>query len=226
MPIEAIIFDLDGTIIDTEMPDFLAWQERFAEAGLPLSIDLWHKRVGMVVLNTSADAAAGIFEPATYFAAQTGRTLSQQDLADLHSRYLALCASQPILPGVLEMLEAATAHGLPLGLASNSDRAWVEHWLGFHNLRRYFAHVYTRDDVANPKPAPDMYLATARALGVAPSKCVAFEDSPTGMTAALAAGMFCVGIPNGLTAHMPRPNVNLLLGSLAELSFADLLKAF
>ncbi|PJF37229.1 MAG: haloacid dehalogenase [Candidatus Thermofonsia Clade 1 bacterium] len=223
MPIEAIIFDFDGTIIDTESADFQAWKAVFDRHGVALTLDLWRQRVGKVVHN----GAQGVFMPERYFEQVTGYPLSLEELRAQEAHYLELCRNLSLLPGVRELLDAAKAARLGLGLASNSDRAWVEHWARWHGVWDYFRCVFTRDDVPHAKPAPDMYLSAAACLGVPPERCIAIEDSPTGMQAVIAAGIRCVAVPNWLTAHLELPEgVALKLNSLAELPFEALLARF
>lgn len=222
MTLAGIIFDLDGTIIDTETPDYTAWRESYRQFGLELSMDLWKQRVGRVYY----DGAPDVFDPLVYFEQITGKPMDGLSREAQYRRYIALCEAQPILPGVMDILNLARERNLKLGMASNSDRNWVEHWLKFLGLRHYFEHVFTRDDVKNAKPAPDMYTAVVQALGLTPDQCFALEDSPTGMEAALRSGLRCVGIPGTLTAHLPHPEVHLLLNKLSDLSAEELLSKF
>lgn len=221
--VDAIIFDFDGTIIDTESADFQAWKAVFDRHGVPLTVELWRQRVGKVVHN----GAQGVFMPDQYFAQIKGYPLSPEELRAQEAHYLQLCQNLDLLAGVREMLEAAKAAGIGLGLASNSDRAWVEHWARWYHVWDYFTCVVTRDDVPNAKPAPDMYLRAAECLGVPPERCVAIEDSPTGMQAVIAAGIRCIAVPNWLTVHLGQPEgVALTLNSLAELPFEALRARF
>ncbi|MCE7948759.1 MAG: HAD family phosphatase [Chloroflexi bacterium CFX4] len=223
MAVDAIIFDFDGTIIDTESADFNAWKAVFDRHELALTLDLWRQRVGRVV----HAGAQGVFMPDQYFAAVKGYPLSAEELRAQEEHYMRLCNEQPVLEGVREMLAAAKAAGVGLAIASNSDRAWVEHWARQHDVWEYFTCVFTREDVPNAKPAPDMYLAAAACLGVPPERCVAIEDSPTGMQAVIAAGIRCIAVPNWLTEHLERPSgVALTLTSLAELPFEVLRARF
>lgn len=223
MAVDAIIFDFDGTIIDTESADFHAWKAVFDRHGVPLTHDLWRQRVGKVVYN----GAQGVFLPERYFEQVKGYPLSPEELRAQEEHYLQLCQNLSLMPGVREMLEAAKAAGVGLGLASNSDRAWVERWARWYNVWDYFTCVFTRDDVPNAKPAPDMYLQAAACLGVPPERCVAIEDSPIGMQAVIAAGIRCIAVPNWLTAELEQPEgVALTLNSLAELPFEALRARF
>ncbi|MBX3086155.1 MAG: HAD family phosphatase [Anaerolineae bacterium] len=219
MAVDALIFDMDGTIIDTETADFNSWKEVYDRYNVDLTVDTWRLRVGWVNL--------AMFDPLLHLQSTIKRVLSETELREHHERYMANCGNLPILPGVLEMIQHAHAHGLKLGIASNSDKWWVEHWLQYYKLRPYFQCVYTRDDVANPKPHPEMYQAAAACLGVPVERCVAFEDSPVGMQAAISAGIRTVAIPNWVTMNMTRPEgLSLTLETLAELPFDKLMTGF
>src|SRR5919206_206185 len=100
------------------------------------------------------------------------------------------------MPGVLDLLDALRDHGIPLGLATNSGREFATRALRAAGLLERYAAVVSAEDVERPKPAPDVYLAAAAALGAEPVDCVALEDSETGVTAARAAGMTVVGVPS------------------------------
>jgi HAD superfamily hydrolase (TIGR01509 family) len=219
MALEAIIFDFDGVIIDTETPDYEVWQTLYQSHGLDLSMDLWLNRTGFDVTSTA-------FDPARHFHELTGNELAQAVLQAQHQAYLDRCAAQPLLDGVAETLQTARQLGLKLGIASNSDHKWVDRWLNQHDLMQYFDCVRCRDDVKAGKPAPDLYLSAAKCLGVSVDRCLAVEDSPTGMKATLAAGIRCVAIPNQMTARLNRPEVALTLSSLAELDLQKLLSQF
>jgi HAD superfamily hydrolase (TIGR01509 family) len=105
-------------------------------------------------------------------------------------------AGVPPREGALELVDALRAAGVPLAVASNSRREFVEHVLaGAGLLNGRFDAVVTADDVAEPKPAPDLYLAACAALGAAPGRSAALEDSPVGVASALAAGLYVVAVP-------------------------------
>jgi beta-phosphoglucomutase-like phosphatase (HAD superfamily) len=98
----------------------------------------------------------------------------------------------------------------------------VQPWLERHGLASRFAAVCTRDDVAAVKPAPDLFLLAAERLNVPPARCLVFEDSPNGLKAARAAGMWAVAVPNALTRPLLLPSHDLVLESLADVTLAEL----
>jgi HAD superfamily hydrolase (TIGR01509 family) len=218
LAVDAIIFDFDGVIIDTETPDLELWQDFYRAKGLDLPISLWLRRVGY----NEGDA----FNPATHYEQLTGTVLDEAFHQNHVKQYMERCASQPILPGVLNLIEQASGAGIRLAIASSSYRDWVDRWLRHHNLSHYFDCMRTREDVKQGKPAPDLYLSAIKCLGVSVERCIAIEDSPSGMKAALAAGLRCIAVPNPLTIRLERPDVTLALTSLADLDLQSLLVRF
>jgi HAD superfamily hydrolase (TIGR01509 family) len=210
----ALIFDFDGLILDTETPDYRAWQEIFAAHGCDLAIDVWARNVG----------AGDGFDPYAYLEEQYGRPVDRAAIGrTARQRFRELLGAPAPLPGVVEYLRAAPALGLQIGLASSSSLAWVGGYLGQLGLAGHFAAICTADDVARTKPAPDLYLAAVERLGVAPGQAVALEDSPNGVRAAKAAGLYAVAVPNPVTALMDLSHADLVLPSLAALPLPDLL---
>lgn len=154
-----------------------------------------------------------------------GESLSRGELQrEVRAVADRLSEPQPLLPGVEELLRDARARGLARAVASSSSCGWVEGWLRRHEIRGLLDVVVARDDVTRVKPDPELFLLAARRLDVAPPGCVVFEDSPNGMRAALAAGMRCVAVPNALTRGLERPEVDLVMESLAERPLSDVLE--
>jgi HAD superfamily hydrolase (TIGR01509 family) len=126
----------------------------------------------------------------------------------------------------VQQLDAAHERGLKLGVASSSTREWVAGHLARLGVLERFECLRCRDDVANVKPEPDLYLAVLDCLGVPASEAIAIEDSPNGVAAAKRAGMRCVAVPNSITAGLDLSEADLTLASLAELTLAQLLAKF
>lgn len=212
--IDALIFDFDGLIVDTETPAFESWQVMYGEHGHELSLDLWQGALG----------TTHGFDALAHLEGLLGRSLDRA--ADLERRRqlkAAMSMDQPLLPGVLTILEQAQALGLPRAVASSSDRAWVEGWLERHAIRQNFACVRTADDVRLTKPDPELFLSAAACLGAAPERCLVFEDSPNGILAARAAGMRCAAVPGAVTRRLTLPPADLVLDALDSLPLIEIL---
>jgi HAD superfamily hydrolase (TIGR01509 family) len=181
---KAVLFDNDGLLLDTEVLWTRAEVDLFERHGLAFTIE--HKRE---LIGTSGAVSEATIER------QLGRPGDGAALmAQLHEMVMeeALRGVEP-MPGAVELLDALD---VPVGVASNSPRPFVDRALAVSGLRERFACVLSADDVSRPKPAPDLYLELARALGADPGACVALEDSPTGVAAARAAGAFVIGVPS------------------------------
>ncbi len=215
--IKAIVFDFDGLILDTEVPDYEAWQEIFAEHGHTLPRADWTAIIGI-------GAAELPFSPYDRLEAHLGHPIDREAVRSRrHLRYLERVHAERIMAGVEDLIAAAQQRGLRLGVASSSNRAWVEGHLVRLGLRHHFEVVKTADDVQRTKPAPDLYLAATEALGVRPEEAVALEDSANGVTAAKRAGLYCVAIPNAMTYELPLDHADLRLNSLEDMTLPDLL---
>jgi len=213
--IRALILDFDGLILDTEGPAFQSWAEIYEEYGVTLPLSKWAAAIG---------ASLEAFDPHEYLESQLGRTLDHEALqARQRARESELIDAESILPGVGEYVAEAKGLGLKLGLASSSDCEWVHRHLGRLGLRDQFDCIKCADDVERLKPHPDLYLAVLDELGLRGDEAIALEDSPNGITAAQAAGIFCVVVPNPLTRQLCTDRADLRLDSLAELPLAELL---
>jgi HAD superfamily hydrolase (TIGR01509 family) len=213
-PIAAVVLDFDGLILDTETPAFEAWRAAFSGHGQELSLDDWQHSLG----------TNGGFDPMARLLDLTGGAVDREAvLSEVHEANRRACDAQPLLPGVEALLAEAQGLGLGRAVASSSSRAWVLGWLARHGIGERFQVVCGRDDVAQVKPAPDLFLLAAERLGLAPAACLVFEDSPNGMRAARAAGMRCVAVPNALTRQLSLPDPDLVVASLAERSLASIL---
>jgi HAD superfamily hydrolase (TIGR01509 family) len=215
--IQALIFDFDGLIVDTEWPGFQVWQELCLTYQVELALETWLPCVG-------TGATTAVFDPHTYLETQVGHPLDRDEIGaycDIHSR--ALIEAQPILPGVEALLCEARQRGLGLAVASSSGRTWVDGHLKRLGLLKYFDTLACGDEVALTKPYPDLYLAALAQLGVQANQAIAFEDSLNGMRAAQQAGIFCVVVPNPLTQHFLFEPLDLRLTSLAEVTLDELI---
>jgi len=213
--IKALIFDFDGLILDTESPELQAWQEVFAEHGHELGIDLWADLIG---------------RPRTYFDMYAHFKKLNGPSTDIDSlrkkrraRTVELVLGQPVLPGVQDYLISARQNDLKIGLASSSGGDYVRGHLKRLELFEYFHSTRCFEDTDLHKPDPTPYLAVLDDLGVLPSEAVAFADSPNGVTAARAAGIYCVAVPNPITRYLPLEHADRRIDSLADEPLPELL---
>jgi beta-phosphoglucomutase len=213
MTTPAIIWDVDGTLVDTAEQHFRAWSRLAAEIGEPF---------------TRADFAAtfGWRNP------EIIRKLFDPDADDARCRELAERKEDlyrasvreegtRLLPGAARLLAAFAAEGRPQAVGSSAPPGNLDLLLGLTDTRRYFASVVTGDDVTRGKPDPEVFLTAAAKLGADPRRCVVFEDAPAGVEAAKAGGMRCVAVT--FVGHHPAERLraagaDLVVGSLDDVS--------
>jgi len=213
--VKAIIFDLDGTIIDTETSWFVALGDIYKEHGATLTLELYSTCIG-----TSLDA----FDPYDHLIKEGKLAIELDDLKQkVKQRYDELMLKEEVRPGVPEYIKQAKSAGLKLAVASSSPKDWVEHYLNRLGLLHYFDAICTASEVKQVKPDPELYELALDALDVLPSEAVAIEDSPNGARAAVAAGIHCIVVPNSITTTLNFDMPHQRLTSLTELDFNDLL---
>jgi HAD superfamily hydrolase (TIGR01509 family) len=214
--ITALVFDFDGLIIDTEISSYQSWQEIYQAYDRFLPMDEWAKCIG---------AGVDAFDPHSYLETLIGKDIPRDSLEEKRlQRHLGLIAEQSALPGVEEYIEAAHARGLKIAVASSSPRSWVVQHLTRLGLLDKFDAMKFGDEVVHRKPDPELYLAALDLLGARPEQAIALEDSPNGVHAAQNAGIYCVAIPNPITAQLPLGHADLRLSSLKELSLDKLIE--
>lgn len=212
--IRALVFDFDGLILDTETPLIDAYAAVHARHGVPFDRALFVRSVGV---------AAYAFDPWHGFSPHADRAALELERRAAKDECLL---QQQILPGVTALLDAAQAAGLRIGLASNSERTWVEPHLRRIGLFHRFEFLACREDAASPKPEPDLYKLVLNRFALRGHQAIAFEDSHTGSLAAKRANLWAVAIPNESTAHHEFGHVDLQLRSLADVTLDDLLARF
>ncbi|MGH9227346.1 MAG: HAD family hydrolase [Acidimicrobiales bacterium] len=218
--IGALIFDFDGLILDTETCTYETTAAIFAEHGEALDLGWWHSILGTADHRHWTDVLAE----------RLGRPVDRGALvAQREARRLKILRELPPRTGVVELLDQAEARGIPSAVASSSGLDWVGGHLDRLALRRYFPVVVTRDDIGQDagrtKPAPDLFLLAAELLGVEPARCVAFEDSPHGVTAAHVAGMAVVAVPGPMTLGLDFALADLVVRSLLDVDVDGLAEA-
>lgn len=212
--IQALIFDFDGLILDTEKADYLSWKETFEFYGVELPLPLWQSYIGTI----GFDLYALLEELA-------GRPLDRQAVRRLRkARDQEIISQEKILPGVEQYLAQARALNLKIGLASSSRHAWADFHLQRLGLFDLFDAVCCRDDVDNKaKPDPAVYQFALAQLGVAATAALALEDSPNGVAAAKEAGLWVTAVPNLMTKPLDLSQADFLLNSLADMPLTQLL---
>jgi HAD superfamily hydrolase (TIGR01509 family) len=213
--IKAIIFDFDGTILETEGPVYQSWLEVYQSFGYNLELSDWIKIIG---------TNENLFDPQADLERKVGFNLDWESLnIRRKQREYQLIEAQPILPGVVEYLETARRLALKTAVASSSSRKWVEGHLERLGLDAYFDLLQTRDDVAKTKPDPELFLSALDRLGVSQEQAVVIEDSLNGVEASCRAGIFTVAVPNPLTTGLPLERADLRIESLAAMPLEQLL---
>jgi len=213
--IQALIFDFDGLILDTEISAFQSWQEIYQEYCCELPLEKWVACVG---------GGVELFDPCDYLETLLNGPIERETL--LHRRRLRhheMISALSALPGVEEYILAAKQLNLKLAVASSSSREWVEGHLGRLKLLKYFDCLCCGDEVAHKKPHPELYLTALTALDVQANEAFALEDSPNGVWAAQRAGLFCVAVPNIITRELPLAHADLRLTSLTAMSLVDVI---
>ncbi|HEY4412522.1 MAG TPA: HAD family phosphatase, partial [Gaiellaceae bacterium] len=216
VPIRAFLFDFDGLIIDTESASRAGWEWLYREHGFELPQDQWATLIGTI---------GAPWEPMRHLEELVGSPLDAEVLNERRRAHeLSLLEAEEFRPGILDYLEEAKRRGLKTAIVSSSSNRWIDmHLSRLERAVGWDAIVAANHDVARAKPRPDLYLEACEILGVPPAEAIAFEDSPNGVRAAQAAGIFCVAIPNEVTRDLGLEEADLVLDSLADLPPAELL---
>ena len=214
--LDALIFDFDGVILDTETPEALVWQSIYKEHGFELPVDEWEKTIG--------GYGTSNFDSAEHLALLSHGRL---DAVSLRVRYRKesdkIIHASSVLPGVIRMIEQAKENGLQVAIGSSSPHSWVDTHTKRLGILHYFDCIICQDDVlpGRTKPNPDIFLKALEQLNVKKDAAVVFEDSLNGVIAARRAEIFVVAVPNALTAKMGVTG-DITVPSLAELSLYEL----
>ncbi|MEI6099032.1 MAG: HAD family phosphatase [Alphaproteobacteria bacterium] len=183
--VRAVIFDCDGVVVDSEGLSFDLLAQELAQYGHPMGHDQMRALfLGGTMRSFWAEARAlGVPLPDEWVDAQYARM------------FAALAEHTPLIPGIVEVLDALDAAGVPYAMGSNGPPRKMQITLGQHAglIERFGRRIYSAQTLGAPKPAPDVYLHAAAVLAVAPADCVVVEDSVSGAKAARAAGMRCMG---------------------------------
>jgi HAD superfamily hydrolase (TIGR01509 family) len=207
--IEAVVFDLDGVLLDSEQVWDEVREQLVKERG-----GRWHERAQTEMMGMSSSEWSrymhnelGVPDPPEEISADVVRRLEE-----VYRKRL------PLIDGAIEAVERLAARW-PLGLASSSNREVIDLVLDLSGLARFFRVTVSSEEVSRGKHAPDVYLEAARSLGVRPERCAAVEDSHNGIRSAKAAGMRVIAIPN---QHYPPGEEALSLADVRLSSLAEL----
>ena len=216
--IRAIIFDFDGTIIDTETAWYNVFRDAYQKYGVELSLATYSQCLGTNLQS---------FNPYTHLSTHHDISLDLEGFrTSIQHNYAKLIEQESIRPGILKLLQEAKAAGLKIGLASSSHRDWIDKFVDQLGIREYFECYCTADTVNNVKPDPELYLQALDQLGIQSNEAIAIEDSPNGACAAVAAGLHTAVIKNTLTKQLPFSQGHYTIESLEQYELQDLLDCF
>jgi HAD superfamily hydrolase (TIGR01509 family) len=206
MAVRAVIFDMDGVIVDSEPYSIQALLDILRQYGVEPTEDDLRRSYGRRVRDDFID----------YFFRYGVTADVDSAIAHKHARYYHLAAGhlQPF-PGVMPLLGRLRARGYRMALASSGDRVKVAFGMQALELNGTFEAIVSGDDVPHSKPDPAIYLTAAQRLGVSPTECIAIEDAPAGVEAVKRAGMRCIAVTNSVTREQLH-RADLIVDSLAD----------
>jgi beta-phosphoglucomutase family hydrolase len=205
---KAVIFDMDGVLVDSEPLHFKAWQALVEQTGASYQESDHHEfrgRSGTYVATTVAKRY------------KIEKSVSEMLKETEHNLFLFLKEHAPIRPGVKEFLKYLKEHKIPCAVASSSTSTAISHVLDLLDLSGYFQSITCGQDVEHSKPAPDIFLLAAKRLNVQPADCLVIEDSENGVNGAKAAGMTCVAVPCLATMSHDLSKADYLINNLSEI---------
>lgn len=211
--LRAVIFDFDGTIIDTEVPEFQSWSEYYASHGHVLELEAWCAGVG----TRNGFDPYGVLE--ALLSSALDRAVVRQAVRTRNAELLEVVL---LREGIEDWLAAAAELDLGVAIASSADLDWVSSHLERQGIIESFHAIVCAGEHLPPKPDPAVYQGGLEWLGVAPHEAVAIEDSPHGVAAAKAAGLYCIAVPNLITGKLDFSAADRVYSSLAEVSLHEL----
>lgn len=206
---KAVIFDMDGVIIDSEPIHFEVDMQTMKDLGCNISAEELMKYVGttneymLTDIKKNYTISKSIEEIISYKVEMTKSKIIQSDL-------------EPI-EGIRELLSDLKNKNIPCAIASSSPRDFIDVVVSKFKLQDYFKYIVSGEEVENGKPAPDVYIETAKKLGISPRDCTVIEDSKNGVLAAKAAGMKCIGFQNLNSGNQDLSKADIIVKSIVEI---------
>lgn len=208
---EALLFDFDGTLVDTEWTIYSAWLRTYQKYGQDLPIEVYVQCIG---------SDFETWSPQTHLEELSGKSFDWPQMAvERQSEIESELSQQGPVEGARELL-SALAGKTRLAVVSSSSHQWVDGWLERLELSSFFENVTCRGDAPRIKPAPDLYLESAKTLGIEASRCHVVEDSLNGVRSAKSAGMTAYAIPNRITTVSDFSEADAVYQTLAQLGGA------
>ena len=214
--IKAVIFDFDGIIISSKVAEYISWRRVFGAYNCRLDIRKWIRII---------DNPMGEFDPAQvlFDKCKYKDKIKIKDINTLRSNlYESLRSSLRPLPGIVDFIKQCIAKRLLVGLGSNGTHDKVSSHLMRLNIINLFNSIKCRDDVENKKPSPDIYVALLKELKLESSEVIVFEDSPPGISAAKAANLYCVAVPNKITKYLDCSEADRIIPCLKNIPLNSL----
>ena len=212
---QAVIFDMDGVLVDSEPFHVQNEKLMFHKLGLDIS-DEEHARYMGTATDVMWEQIIRERNLSLDVAETTMQTIQQE------IPYFQSFDKIDPMPGLVNLLEKLQKSGIPMAVASSSDKAIIDIILEKSGLRKYFQHAVSSSEVGKSKPEPDVFLHAAKLLGVAPENCIVFEDSRNGIKAAKAAGMVCIAYSGGNSGHQNQSQADRRISDFNELDFDNL----
>jgi HAD superfamily hydrolase (TIGR01509 family) len=205
-PVKAIIFDMDGVLVNTEPHHLIIEKKLFADLGLKISEEEHAGYLGKSSFRMWTEIAE------RHNLAEKPQLLAMRN-SDAIIRYFSTPGKIDLFPGVINTLENIFSKGIPMAIASSSESSVIDMFISLTGLEKYFEHKVSTEIVGKSKPEPDVYLFTSWLLSVDPSLCLVIEDSPNGIIAAKSAGMHCISYKADIHRDIDQ--------SMADDSFSD-----
>ncbi|HEX2957274.1 MAG TPA: HAD family phosphatase [Chitinispirillaceae bacterium] len=216
MRIDAVVFDFDGVIIDTETARYEVWKRIFMEHNQVLPREIWVKSIGRTEYYIS---------PYELLSQLSGKRVDADSLRNyeksMEEQYIA---QKPLTAGLLERISEARNAGGRFAIASSASRRYVEKHLAERNILSLFDVLVCRDDVSRHKPHPEPYLRAVELLDAEIGYSFAVEDAPAGIEAAVSAGLFCIAVAGNMTRDMDQSRAHCIVESLEEFTFKSLVE--